>query len=327
MSWWAACDRGAITYDAQGVFLGFFGSNTVEMQFSLIWRRVTRLFMSKEQREKQYRNIPVEFSNFDINDKGFVYTCSSGLLSSSSLNELKKINFAGSNIYRGSKSDTPTAWNSGNFGDVETAYVNGAKVDTSFVDLAVDSLGLVTAVDATRGRVFQYDSSANLLFAFGGIGQQAGTFQIPSAVEVYGDQVYVLDSAKNSLTVFGRTEYGQAVCNAISMYSKGDYIQTIPAWEQVLKINSNCELAYVGMGRAYYQMGEYETALRYFEQGNDTQGRSMAFSSYRSVWIGGKFRLASAGAAGTDRGRRFSHKRTSVCEKKEREPCLNFSGP
>ncbi len=281
--------RGAITYDAQGNFLGFFGSNTVEMQISLLWKRFTRLFMTREQLEKQWRNIPVEFSNFDLDANGFVYTCSSGLLTDASTNELKKINFAGSNIYRGSRSGTPTAWNSGNFGDVEVAYVNGSRVDTSFVDLSVDSDGFVTGVDTTRGRVFQYDSSANLIFAFGGIGTQAGTFQIPSAVETFENHIYVLDSAKNNLTIFKRTEYGDAVWNAVVKYNRGEYVETIPAWETVLKINSNCEMAYVGMGKAYYQLGEYETALGFFEQGNDTEGRSMAFAAYRSVWIGQNF--------------------------------------
>lgn len=281
--------RGAITYDAQGEFLGFFGSNTVEATVSVLWKRLTRMFMTREKREKQWRSVPVEFSNFDLDSNGFVYTCSSGRLTNSSANELKKINFAGSNIYRGSRSTTPTAWNSGDFGDVEIAYVNGSKVDSAFVDVVVDDNGFVTGIDATRGRVFQYDSSANLVFVFGDLGTQAGTFQIPSAIETYGNRIYVLDSAKNSLTIFKRTDYGDAVWDAVVKYNQGEYVDSIPAWEQVLTINSNCELAYVGMGKAYYQLGEYEKALDFFEQGNDTEGRSTAFVAYRSVWLAANF--------------------------------------
>jgi hypothetical protein len=281
--------RGAITYDSEGNFIGFFGSNTVEFQFSLMLKRIQQIFMTKKQRETWYRNIPIEFINFDIDPKGFIYTCSSSMSSVYSRNELKKINFAGYNIFHGSKSNTPTAWNDGNFGDIEVAYEKGVKVDTSFVDIVVDEENFVTAVDATRGRVFQYDSTANLVFIFGGIGDQLGTFQIPSAIETYKGKIYVLDFFKNSITVFKPTELGNLVRSALTAYNRGMYIESMDPWTKVLKSNTNYELAYVGLGKANYQLGNYKEAIKYFELGNDVRGRSMAFAGYRAQLIANNF--------------------------------------
>jgi DNA-binding beta-propeller fold protein YncE len=276
--------RGAITYDSSGSFTGFFASNTVEVQGLLLIDRFKQLFMTRIQRRKQYRIIPYEISNMTLDKRGFVYTSSNARLSITSLNEIKKFNFAGMNIFTGSRSDTPAAWSSNNFGDIERASVNGVDVDTSLTDLVVDDQFFVTAVDATRGRIFQYDPSANLVFVFGGIGDQSGTFQIPSTIESDGEKLYVLDFSKNSLTIFRPTDLGRQVRQAVTLYQDGLYVESIDLWQKVLKTNTNFEMAYVGLGKAYYQLGEYRTAMNYFNQGNDLHGYSLAFSGYRSMF-------------------------------------------
>lgn len=81
------------------------------------------------------------------------------------------------------------------------------------------------------------------------------------------------------------TEYGQNVRNAVKYYNQGLYIDSIEPWQEVLKSNANCELAYVGLGKAYYQLNDYEKAIKYFELGNDDVGRSLAFEGYRSILI------------------------------------------
>ena len=60
---------------------------------------------------------------------------------------------------------------------------------TKMVDVAYDSAGLINGLDQTFGRIFQYDLEGHLVFAFGG-------------------SLYVLDSEKNSITVFEETTYG-----------------------------------------------------------------------------------------------------------------------
>lgn len=275
--------RGAMLYDTDANFTGFFGSNTVEVTPIVLAERFARMFMTDAQKKKQLRIIPVGYTNFDINDKDFIYTCSSAMSTSSSTATIKKNNYLGSNIYVAPAESTKAISNK--FGDLEAVWDKGSRIDTSFKDLVVDDKGFVTALDATRGRIFQYDKSTNLTFVFGGIGNNLGTFVLPVAVECYEDKIYVLDQEKSSVTVFEPTFLGSLVRSALVNFNAGQYVESLDQWREVLKISSNYELAYVGIGKAYYQLGKYDEAMYYFEQGNDPRSRSLAFERWRSGFI------------------------------------------
>ncbi len=47
----------------------------------------------------------------------------------------------------------------------------------AFVDITVDKKGFITALDQTNGELYQYDKLGNLIFIFGGIGNQDGLFK------------------------------------------------------------------------------------------------------------------------------------------------------
>lgn len=292
--------RGALQFDRDGSFLGFFGSNTVGGGILTLLQRFNLLFMTRIQRDKQWRSIPQEFSNFDLDARNFLYTCSPSL--TVPIGQIRKMNFAGSNIYRGDTTAAPVAWNRGQYGDLQSAWVRGTEIATTFVDLDVDANGFVNALDATRGRIFQYDGETTPTFIFGGIGDQAGTFGRPSAIETSGDTILVLDAARNSLTRFEPTPLGRQVREAILAFRDGRYIESIEPWLQVLKTHTNYEPAHVGLGKAYFQMGRYEDAMAHFELGNDPVGRSQAFQGYRARFVTDHFPLLAAlfaaGAAG-----------------------------
>ena len=201
----------------------------------------------------------------------------------SSLQTIKKINFSGKNIFTAPSDDRKATANQ--FGDLQFAYEQGSRIDTAFTDLYVDDEGFVTAVDSTRGRVFQYDSATNLTFAFGGRGSARGNFVFPIAVDGRGEELFVLDQNRGTVTIFIPTPLGRAVRAALQEYNAGRYVESLALWDEVLKVSSNYDLAYVGLGKAYYQMGEYEKAMTYFEQGNDTRGRSQAFERWRSAFL------------------------------------------
>ncbi len=57
---------------------------------------------------------------------------------------------------------------------------------SSFIDVVVDDSGRYSALDATRGRIFTYDDDGNLLYIFGGLGNQMGTFTRPVALATMG---------------------------------------------------------------------------------------------------------------------------------------------
>lgn len=53
--------------------------------------------------------------------------------------------------------------------------------------------------------MFQYTSEGELMYIFGGQGQQNGTFQSPVDVESWGDDLLVLDQAYGTVTVMEPT--------------------------------------------------------------------------------------------------------------------------
>src|SRR5574344_1030573 len=68
--------EGAYTFDNNGDFLGFYGSNKVNVTSQLLNDRFWRLFATKAQRERMYRYVPIEYANFTIDAKDFIYTVS-----------------------------------------------------------------------------------------------------------------------------------------------------------------------------------------------------------------------------------------------------------
>lgn len=275
--------RGAILFNPDGKFDGFFGSNSVSVTAEVVLNRFLAKFMTRAQRAKQVRNIPIEFTNFDIDEEGFVYTCTSNKTSNSETGQLKKLNSSAKNIF---VNDKKIAWASGKFGDIENKWVNGQMIATEFVDVSVDSDGFVSALDFTKGRIFQYDSQCELTFIFGGKSDgQLGTFVSPTAVESADGSIFVLDSAKKSVTVFKATELGKKIRSAVLLHKEGKYSEAADYWNSIIDGNSNFEIAYLGLGKAYYQMKDYKKAIHYFELANDNVGRSQAFEEYRSVWL------------------------------------------
>jgi len=136
-------------------------------------------------------------------------------------------------------------------------------------------------LDKTKGRVFQYDQESKLLNIFGGNGDQMGGFVNPVAIDKLGDRVMVLDQDTGVITVFRPTEYGGLLETGVKRYNDGIYSEAKFIWEEVLRQNVNCELAYIGIGKALYEEGRYKDALEYFELGYDRLGYSRAYKEYR----------------------------------------------
>ena len=96
----------------------------------------------------------------------------------------------------------------------------------------------------------------------------------------YGSYLYVLDSSLRSVTQFTRTEFGDAIADAIQYQDDGQYDAARTAWEKVLAMDANYDLAYSGVGKTLYQYGEFEQAMRMFKLGNDRTWYSRAFKEY-----------------------------------------------
>ena len=274
--------KGAVVFSKEGDFNGYFGANRVEATGEVLLNAFWKLIFSREQAKKMRRSVPVEISNFDIDNDNFIYTVTES--KSAETDILKKLNSAGTNIY------TNLGYSDYTFGDYLTKYYRGQTYSSQITDIDVDENGVINLLDLKTGRVFQYDDECNLLFIFGGIGQQKGTFNIVNAVESLGDKVYVLDGRKCSITVFKQTEFGAIVHEAIALFNKGKYEEARAPWEEALRRDSNYWLAYIGLGNAYLNEGDYETAMKYFYY-NSRTGYNDAFKSWRMNFIRDNFTL------------------------------------
>ncbi len=282
---------GALLCSDTGEFLNFYGANLTESgvlaALQNLWNKLT---MTNEKRSKTASSIPYQFNDLYIDDANFVYTATGRGVSKG---QVRKLSPGGIDVLRGSNQI---------YGDVSRIwYYNeqasiGRIPDTS--NLAVDGDGFLYLLDTTYGRVFLYDSENCLLSAFGGgmgFGDQLGTFQMPEAVELNGSDVLVADSTKNCVTVFRITDYGARLLRARRMTISGQYTESRGLWEELLREDRNCQLAYVGLAKAAYAEKEYNLALRYAKLGNDREMYSQAFKYIRNDFVRSHFNWLALG--------------------------------
>ncbi|MFD0712617.1 YIP1 family protein [Paenibacillus sp. GCM10027626] len=264
--------QGALTFDEKGQFIGFFGSERIEPSLSMLQDYFWKKLLNRTQRLKMARYVPVEYTNFDMDHKNFVYTVTSSTESVS--NQIKRLNPSGLNTMP-----------AGSFGDLETVWEGGKNLATVFVDIFVDDEGFISALDQQRGRIFQYDMDGNLLFIEGGLGSQTGTFKTPSAIAGMNGMLLIADAAKNNITVYKQTSYGHSVRGAVKKYVDGQYAEAVELWREVLGRNGNLELAYTGIGKALYNTEQYKEAMAYFELGYNMAGYSDAYKAFRKQML------------------------------------------
>ena len=140
---------------------------------------------------------------------------------------------------------------------------------------------MYSALDSKRGRIFTYDKDGNLLYVFGGLGSQQSNFRTPSAIGLMGDRMLVLDKDNNRLSIFEPTNYGSLIREAVVSLYEGKADQSTAAWEKVLQLNGNFEVAYIGIGKSLLKKGENREAMDYFKLGNNREYYSEAFKRHR----------------------------------------------
>lgn len=264
--------EGVIEFDADGKFSGFVGTNRVTFNpMDLLWKRIS----TKAQREQMQQFIPIEFNNLDIDADGFIYTTT---MEENSEKPVKRLNPSGQDILR-SKGYFPPK------GDVNTLDVGSAPGSSIFIDVAADVGGMYNVLDQKRGRIFTYDKDGNLLYVFGGFGSQQSRFRTPSAIGMLGDRMLVLDKDNNRLTEFLPTQYGSLIREAVTALYNGKIEQSTAAWHNVLKLNSNFEVAYIGIGKALMKQGDNRAAMDYFQNGSNREYYSEAYKRYRKEFV------------------------------------------
>ncbi|MGN6714203.1 gluconolactonase [Anaerocolumna jejuensis] len=260
--------QGIMCFDETGVFTGFTGTiNVTITPYEKFWRK----FSTKEQRSRQAQFIPTEFTGVDMAPDGFVFATN---VDSNGLQSIRRLNPKGQDVIKKNRKGKL----SGDFGWSLTGDYSGASRIT---DVVYRGEGIYSVIDSTRGRIFTYDSEGNLLYIFGGKGSQKGTFKNPAAIEASGDKILALDSERAEVMIFRATEYGSLINKAIALRYDGDESSAVKLWEKVLKLDSNFELAYVGIGKSYLAAGENKKAMGFLKLGMNREYYSIAYKRYR----------------------------------------------
>lgn len=275
-------NKGAVTFRPDGSFGGFYASNDLERTAEVIIDYIWSMFQTEKQKEVSKKRTPPEITNFDIDADGFVYTVTETAKSSNRTagENVRKINFKGSNILKWKR-----------YGDYEWDRDFKKPVITRFVDIDVDENGYMVMLDAARGRVFEYTSEGMMVSVSGGMGQQNGTFLNPTAVETGDGKIYVTDNLLNALVVYEPTEYTKAFKTAYNLFQNGQYAESLESWKDVLRLSSNGEIAYYGIGAALAESGKYKEALPYYRASYSNSGYSDAFMEVRADFIKRNFVL------------------------------------
>lgn len=302
-------------YTRTGTFNRFLGKNEVVANpLKTFW---TKIF-SEAQLNSLVLDLPPMFTNITMDGDGFLYATSlpddDAETGTTQANMIKTINTAGKDVMKRNGYVTPNGDAVYVTSSNDTNVITGSS---TLVAVAVNSSNTVyTSVDSKRGRLFTCDMEGNLLYITGE--QPGGTktqtqgetisfcLANPIAVDylnrTYKDQngdekelelVIVLDASSKSIVVYRTTEFGQYVNEATALYQEGEIEEAKEKWEKVIKINTNYELAYLGIGKSILRNATdikgYKEAMSYFESAHSAQYYSKAYSLYRDAILRNSF--------------------------------------
>ena len=275
---------GAAMFAPDGSFSGFYGANRVEPTAKIIGNYIKSIFMSDEKKAHRTRTVPSGITSFDI-DGDFIFTCTAS--GTQTTDTVKKLNAAGRNIFANMELT---------FGDYTPMYDTSRNkvLSPSIVDIDVSEDGCINCLDFTTGRVFQYDEDCNLLFITGTIAKQTGGFDHVAAVESHGSELYVLDSMKDTITVFRETSFGSIVHEAAALHNAGYYEEALGPWQEVLKRDGNYNRAYVGVASALLRQGDYKGAMKYAKLADAGDIYNKAFEGRRREFLKENFPVITA---------------------------------
>lgn len=265
--------EGIINMNPEGQFQNFFASNSVTTSaWEIFWRR----FSSSKQRKTMEQLVPQDFSSIELDRDGFFLITTYTAVDNSMV---KRVNQGGVNIIRALSNVNIT-------GDQNKVHSGSFAGNSSFCDISSGPDKIYACLDKTRGKVYCYNNDGYLLYTFGTKASQYGGFINPTSISYLNDyRIGVLDSANGSLTVFKTTEYADAVNLGIKHQNALDYESAYAQWGEVLKMNSNYQLAQNMIGRACYNTGDYHTAMNYFRECGNTEMYSDAREAIRMAYI------------------------------------------
>lgn len=278
---------GAVFYNPNGEFVGFYGANSVENSILTVLKNFwNKLTMTDEKRAGSVKSLPYQFTDLYIDNSGFVYTATGTINSGSQKDTIRRLSPGGVNILKTSGE---------NFGEGSTTVKSdGSVIKQDISGLCVDDSNFIYAYDRALGNIYVYDNNSNFINAFGGgvgMGTQAGVFKLPCAIDVFEEDLYVCDGSNQTITIFELTEYGRLVKTAQKYTLDGDYDGASELWKEVIALDKNCRYAYIGLGKAALVNKDYKAAAEYAKKGLDRDIYAQAYEQLRGDWMNRNFSL------------------------------------
>ena len=285
---------GVLVMDTSGRFRGFFGRARVPFNLT---RFLSNLFATDAQRLRMEKIKPDPLGNIHLDADGFIYATSPVL----NLDQIQRLNAVGENVYgSGLHTGAGRLLDKLSGGEGQAFGECAANSCSQFIDVAVDGkLGVVSALDLNTSQIYQYDQSGNLLTIFGGKGQRAGMFAMPSSLAAGADgTLYILDEGRGDIEIFAPTAIMRQIHQATYEYYTGNYQQASALWNDIAAHNTNFTLAHSGLGKALLRQEHYADAMTQYRLADDQGGYSAAFQEYRYAWLREHFGLAGLSVAG-----------------------------
>lgn len=273
-------NKGLVKFENDGTFTGFIGANpVVYTMWDYIWKN---FFTTKAQRAQQASFVPTEYENICIDNEGFIYATnivfSEYDLIWDNAKPIRKLNSIGNDILVKNDWYPP-------IGDLHWVEQSQEYGPSKFADITVFDNDIYVAFDKTRGRLFGYDPQGIMLWAFGTKGNSDGAFLSAASIESMGFDLFALDENECSITVFTPTEYGSLIYLASDQYLRGEYDESADTWREVLRLNANYNLAFIGIGRALMRQENYKEAMDYFKMAYDHENYGRAYRYYRKELV------------------------------------------
>lgn len=277
-------NKGLIKYESDGTFSGFVGATRALYSFTdYIWKKIA----SQEQLAKMQSFVPTEYENIYMDKDGFIYACTGAVtaedLRSGSADAVRRLNLLGTDIlvHNGVYCDGEFPV----YGDLYMGNGGGYEGPSLFADVTAFENDCYICLDRNRGRMFGYTDQGELIFACGGNGNMEGYFRKCTSIDHMGYDVLVVDQIDCAITLFTLTDFGEKVFSAMTTFDEGLYAESEAYWKEVMTLNGNYDLAYIGLGRALLRQKDYKEAMEYFKVKYDADNYSKAFKQYRKVWV------------------------------------------
>lgn len=278
---------GALVYSPTMEFLGFYGANTVAVSVGdAIKNFINKIFSTDEKRAASVRALPYQFTDFVVGPNDFVYTVTSVSGTETPNGQVKRLNPGGKDVL---------GKENYNFADES----NRLSYPESLKAIDVDKDGFFYVLESgAYNRIFWYDKESNLICVFGGASgtqKQKGTVSLGGAIAINGTDIIVSDPVSKNVTVYSITEYGKTVRATQLDTLNDDFEQTVESWNEVIKADVNNQLAYKGLAKAYYTMGDYIQALEFSKLGADRETYANSFVKLRTAFLEKWFTLGVLG--------------------------------